>query len=174
MRLVPEYHQGTSAQLCKVFCKAWLCAVTKRLDASEKRVVTKADTPCLFVGKPGFPSTTLITESGLYKLIMRANPNRNPVVKEFQDWVTKVVLPAIRKDGMYVKDEEKVATGEMTEDELVLKVVTMLQGKVTRLQQEKEQLQTEHAVMTPKAASLDAVIERDGGVDFKVAAGMLG
>ncbi|UWP89100.1 BRO-N domain-containing protein [Aliiroseovarius crassostreae] len=37
-----------------------------------------------------------ISESGLYKLIMRSN---KPEAQQFQDWVTKVVLPAIRKDG---------------------------------------------------------------------------
>lgn len=33
--------------------------------------------------------------------------------RPFQDWVTKVVLPAIRKDGGYVAGEEKLATGEL-------------------------------------------------------------
>jgi prophage antirepressor-like protein len=40
----------------------------------------------------------LVSESGLFKLIMRSD---KPQAKPFQDWVTKVVLPAIRKDGMY-------------------------------------------------------------------------
>lgn len=40
---------------------------------------------------------------------MRSN---RPEAKPFQDWVTKVVLPAIRKDGGYILAEEKVATGE--------------------------------------------------------------
>ncbi|TNC95032.1 MAG: hypothetical protein FD119_2819 [Stygiobacter sp.] len=29
-----------------------------------------------------------------------------PEAKPFQDWVTSVVLPAIRKDGMYVAGED--------------------------------------------------------------------
>lgn len=37
-----------------------------------------------------------INESGLYKLVMRSD---KPDAKPFQDWVTRVVLPAIRKDG---------------------------------------------------------------------------
>lgn len=49
----------------------------------------------------------LISESGLYKLIMRSDkPNARP----FQDWVTKVVLPTIRKEGVYIRGEEKIAT----------------------------------------------------------------
>lgn len=80
-----------------------------------------------------------ISESGLYKIIMRASPNKNDRVKKFQDWVTRDVLPALRKDGMYVIGEEKVKTGEMSEDELVLKAMTLLQGKVSRVTQERDQ-----------------------------------
>jgi len=44
---------------------------------------------------PRCPSLGLISESGLYKLVMRSD---KPEAREFQDWVTRVVLPAIRKD----------------------------------------------------------------------------
>jgi len=49
----------------------------------------------------GYPYLNLISESGLYKVILRANTS-NPAAKKFQGWVTREVLPAIRKDGMYV------------------------------------------------------------------------
>jgi len=65
--------------------------------------------------KPGKPMV-LVSESGLYKLIMRSD---KPQARLFQDWVTRDVLPAIRKDGAYVMGEEKVASGEMSEDELI-------------------------------------------------------
>lgn len=53
-----------------------------------------------------------ISESGLYKLIMRS---KKPVAKPFQDCVTQVVLPAIlRKDGGYVSGEEKAVTSTDT------------------------------------------------------------
>jgi|GEM_PF-6970342 Prophage antirepressor len=54
------------------------------------------------------PASYIISESGLYKLVMRSD---KPEAREFQDWVTREVLPAIRKDGMYVAGEEKVKTG---------------------------------------------------------------
>ena len=38
-----------------------------------------------------------------------------PEDKKFQDWVTRDVLPAIRKDGAYIMGEEKVASGETSE-----------------------------------------------------------
>ena len=54
-----------------------------------------------------------ISESGLYKLIMRCDkPNARP----FQDWVTRVALPTLRTEGVYVRDEEKVADASSVED----------------------------------------------------------
>ncbi|MBP0492777.1 BRO-N domain-containing protein [Pararoseomonas indoligenes] len=49
---------------------------------------------------PHQPSLALISESGVYKLLMRAQPDRNPAVRKFQDWLARDVLPAIRKDGV--------------------------------------------------------------------------
>src|SRR3546814_17484975 len=54
----------------------------------------------------GNPNRTIISESVLYKLALRAQKTR-PEVEAFQRWVTRVVLPAIRKDGAYISGEEK-------------------------------------------------------------------
>lgn len=53
--------------------------------------------------KRGSRSMTIISESGLYKLLMRSD---KPEAKGFQDWVPKVVLPAIRKDSGYIMGKE--------------------------------------------------------------------
>lgn len=45
---------------------------------------------------------TVVSESGLYKLIMRSEKSE---AKEFQNWVTKEVLPSIRKTGGYLLNE---------------------------------------------------------------------
>ena len=44
----------------------------------------------------------LINESGLYSLILSS---KLPTAKRFKHWVTKEVLPSIRKHGMYAIDE---------------------------------------------------------------------
>ena len=44
----------------------------------------------------------IISESGLYTLIIRSN---KPKAKEFRKWVTGVVLPSIRKTGGYALQE---------------------------------------------------------------------
>lgn len=72
-------------------------------------------------GKRGVRNAKLIAESGLYKLIMRSD---KPEARRFQDWVTREVLPAIRKDGAYIMGEEKVATGELDEDAFMRRVET--------------------------------------------------
>lgn len=102
------------------------------LDPSEKQIIRKSG-QTTFKGR----GCMVISESGLYKLILRSD---KPEAKAFQDWVCKVVLPAIRKDGAYVLGEEKVASGEMSEDELILKAVGILQRKVERLSAERDAL----------------------------------
>ncbi|MCZ0926346.1 Rha family transcriptional regulator [Halomonas janggokensis] len=79
------------------------------LDSDEKQIVEKksdlaASLPDLFPGRTA--RIALISESGLYNLIMRSD---KPQAKPFKDWVTKIVLPAIRKDGMYVAGENNNA-----------------------------------------------------------------
>ena len=48
-----------------------------------------------------------LTESGVYKLIFKS---RKPEAEKFQDWVTDVVLPSIRKTGSYKINKPKQAT----------------------------------------------------------------
>ena len=76
---------------------------------------------------------TCVMESSLYKLIFKS---RKPFAEEFQDWICGTVIPALRKDGGYIDGEEKVISGEMSEDELVLKAMTVMQSKIERLRKE--------------------------------------
>ncbi|GGA51814.1 BRO-N domain-containing protein [Pelagibacterium lentulum] len=55
------------------------------------------------------PSLSAVSESGLYKLIMRSD---KPEARKFQDWVTREVLPAIRKTGGYLLNEEARETAK--------------------------------------------------------------
>jgi len=45
-----------------------------------------------------------VTESGLYKMVMRST---KPVAEKFQEWICEEVLPSIRKKGEYVLTEYK-------------------------------------------------------------------
>lgn len=50
------------------------------------------------VSRSGAREVMLISESGLNKLVMRPD---KPEAKKFQDWVTREVLPSIRKTSTY-------------------------------------------------------------------------
>jgi prophage antirepressor-like protein len=47
----------------------------------------------------GVQSMEIVSESGLYSLIMRS---RKKIAKPFKKWVTKEVIPNIRKNGFYI------------------------------------------------------------------------
>ncbi|MEB0010553.1 BRO family protein [Glaciimonas sp. Gout2] len=57
------------------------------------------------MGRP--QETTLITESGLYSLIMRSRHN---LAKAFKRWVTHDVLPILRKQGQPQKGQKRPDT----------------------------------------------------------------
>jgi anti-repressor protein len=58
----------------------------------DERGVSSVDT------RGGPQSATVISESGLYSLVLRS---RKPEAKQFKRWITHDVLPAIRKTGSY-------------------------------------------------------------------------
>lgn len=66
-----------------------------------------------------------ISEQGLYKLIFKS---RKPFAEDFQDWICEEVIPALRKDGMYVNGEEDVQSVE----ELTKLVDEAMERKVLR------------------------------------------
>ncbi|HDH1458622.1 TPA: anti-repressor protein [Klebsiella michiganensis] len=72
-----------------------------KLDDDEKNTVALTD------GKRGNPNTLIISESGLYTLILRCRDAVTPgtIPYRFRKWVTSEVLPQIRKTGRYVREE---------------------------------------------------------------------
>ena len=77
-------------------------AGTRHLDEDEKMTVNLTGI------SPTNPMVTLINESGLYSLILKS---RKPEAKAFKKWVTKDVLPSIRKHGGYLKGQEELSEG---------------------------------------------------------------
>lgn len=87
--------------------------IIKNLHPDEKRSMKLQNTR----GR----GNVIISESGLFKLVMRSD---KPEALGFQDWVTREVLPAIRKDGMYVADYFKKA------HRTVLRDIAALQSRI--------------------------------------------
>lgn len=113
---------------------------TAELDPDEKNTVTISD------GIPGNPNKTIISEPGLYKLIMRS---RKPEAKEFQRWVTHEVLPTIRKHGIYAT--ETTIDQILADPDFGIRLLTDLkEERAKRIEAENQVKELE-----PKAKALD-------------------
>lgn len=78
-------------------------AIYKHVDNDDKGVANR-DT----LG--GTQKMTIINESGLYSLILSS---KLPSAKEFKHWVTSEVLPSIRKNGAYIRNQENMTPAEI-------------------------------------------------------------
>lgn len=152
------------ADVCRVLEIANPTRAASRLDGDEKGLHS-VNTP------GGSQDVIVIDESGLYSIVMTS---RKPSAKRFKKWVTGTVLPAIRKDGAYIAGEEKVATGEMTEDELLLRAMTILQDKATRLAAERDAAVSRVATLEPEAGAFTNFLGTEGKLTLRDAAKQLG
>jgi len=62
-------------------------------------------------------SMVSINESGLYSLTLSS---KLPQAKDFKRWVTTEVLPSIRKNGGYIKNQEKMSNEEILANAVLL------------------------------------------------------
>ena len=96
----------------------------------------------------------IISEPGLYKLIMRS---RKPEAKEFQRWVTHEVLPQIRRTGGYIP------AGDADSDEdIMARAVLVAQKTIERKNQQLQANAAQIRELEPKARFADAVAASDG------------
>ena len=61
--------------------------------------------------------TSIINESGLYSLILSS---KLPQAKNFKRWITTEVLPSIRKNGGYLKNQEHMSNEEILANAVLL------------------------------------------------------
>ena len=99
--------------------------VAARLDEDEKGV---SFTDSL----GGQQKTTIISEPGLYKVILRSHKSE---AKKFMNWITHEVLPEIRKTGSYLRTPRTYIQA--------LEALLESEKEKERLQQEKNELQIE-------------------------------
>lgn len=86
----------------------------------------------------------IINESGLYSLILSS---KLPTAKRFKHWVTKEVLPSIRKTGMYATEEL------LNNPDLAIDAFTRLKEEMAK----RKALEAKNEEMRPKALFADAV-----------------
>lgn len=119
-----------------------------RLDDDEKSSITLND------GTPGNPNKAIVSESGLYALVLAS---RKPEAHEFKRWVTHEVLPQIRKTGGYIP------TTDADDDMTILAKAVMIGQRTMEEQKRRIAEQSEHIkALEPKARFADAVAASDG------------
>ena len=119
-----------------------------RLDDDEKSSITLND------GTPGNPNRAIVSESGLYALVLAS---RKPEAHEFKRWVTHEVLPQIRKTGGYIP------TTDVDDDMTILAKAVMIGQRTMEEQKRRIAEQSEHIkALEPKARFADAVAASDG------------
>jgi anti-repressor protein len=129
--------------------------VVARLDDDEKGV-DNIDT----IG--GLQKLTIISESGLYKVIMLS---RKPEAKKFQHWVTRNVLPSIRKHGAYITTSklEELMNDPRTWAKMLTTIAEEREEK-ERLQKQNDHLEQQIEIDKPKVIFADAVSVTDDSI----------
>lgn len=137
--------------------------LTRTLDDDEKGVY--------LVRTPGGDQLMVtISEAGLYKALLQRkagwvkDEKRREFVRAYQRWVTHEVLPSIRATGSYSTEDESLT---------MARGLIAAQGIVKRLQAENDDLTEQAALMAPKAAYYDAVMDADGLLSVRDSAKLL-
>ena len=93
-----------------------------------------------------------INESGLYSLILSS---KLPQAKDFKRWITTEVLPSIRKNGGYLKNQEKMSNEEILANAVLL---------ANHLIAEKEKIIED---LEPKAKYFDELVDNNLLTNFR-------
>ena len=118
-----------------------------RRDLDDDEVTEATNLPNWQVGTNGGRSPLIISEPGLYRLVMKS---RKPEAKEFQRWVTHEVLPQIRRTGGYIP------TSDADDDMTILAKAVMIGQRTMEAQKQKIASQDAHIrELEPKAQALD-------------------
>lgn len=93
--------------------------------------------------------TTVISEPGLYSLILRSH---KPEAKAFKRWVTHEVLPSIRKTGGYIKTNP-----EDTPEVIMARAILVAADTINHLKAEKAALESKVEHDAPKVTFAESV-----------------
>ena len=150
-----------AADVCKALDLKDTSMSIRSLDDDEKGT----NTICTLGGEQ---KVSIISESGLYSLILRS---RKPEAKAFKRWVTHEVIPSIRKYGAYVTD--KVLDQMDEHPELIPEYIQRLRDENANARTARETLekvQAENALLAPKATYYDSFVGIDSLTNIRYTA----
>ena len=143
LRTLTDEHSNpwfVAKDVCDVLGLNNVSQALTRLDDDEKNSIILND------GTPGTPTKAIVSESGLYSLIIAS---RKPEAHEFKRWITHEVLPAIRKHGIYAT--ETTIDQILSNPDFGIRLLTDLENeRAKRIEAENHIKELE-----PKAKALD-------------------
>lgn len=143
------------ADVCRVLGHSNPSVAARRLDDDERDDLNISDP----IGR--MQSTTVINESGLYRLVLTS---RTAAAKRFSKWVTSEVLPAIRRTGSY---GAPAAPLDLMDTATLHRLLLDHTGKAMAIEQRVAELE-------PKAEALARLTDADGSLCVTDAAKALG
>lgn len=90
------------------------------IDINDKDYVIKIDNSVVsftYNRKLNNRGELFLTEAGLYRLLLRSN---NQKAEPFSKWVTKEVLPSLRKNGGYIANQENMTPEQIVANALIV------------------------------------------------------
>lgn len=137
-----------AGDVCKALDIANVGNALARLDVDEKNSIRLAD------GNRGNPNLAIVSEAGLYTLILRSDKSE---AGRFKRWITHEVLPAIRKAGFYSLKPMTPAEMLVAQAQLMLdherRIETLEAAERARQQREQE---AEAALLTLPGPTAEA------------------
>lgn len=107
-------------------------------------------------GTPGNPNRTIISESGVYRLVMRSNL---PAAERFQDWLAEEVVPSIRRTGGYTVAPAAPALPDISTPQGVL----ALTQQFVRVAEQLVEADAKLKELEPKALAHDTLMAAQAG-----------
>lgn len=99
--LFNPYHVGECLDLLDSSIRNYL----SKMNYKQAILLKNSDVQDKDIRKLNNAGEKFLTESGVYKLIFKS---RKEEAEKFQDWVTDVVLPQIRKTGSYIANQNSI------------------------------------------------------------------
>lgn len=152
-----------ASDVCKILDIANVSKALSRLDDEEimsldrESILTLSD-------DPNTVRLSAISESGLYSLTLGS---RKPQAKDFKRWVTREILPTIRKTGKYEIAPASPALPQDYEEALSALLESVRERKVLavanqQLIEANQSLEIEVQTLEPKAERYDLILATDG------------
>ena len=120
--------------------------------------------------------TPIINESGLYSLVLSSKLEG---AKRFKRWVTKDILPAIRKTGGYIPHNQNMSEAEIMAAAMQIanKTIEEQRKRIDMVEKEKENLSNVIAGVAPTVEFAETILESNGtltatqiGADYGISA----